>query len=195
MKFVAAAATAFWLSLTYVSAQVTSAAGNFNVTNPVENQTYVTGQQLPITWRLLANTNFSTLQLEIVLTNTISGNYSQTIITTQADVSASNQQSANNETFYEHSLNYPIPANAPLGNYNVIFISLDTNVNTTIPIKIIAAASTSSSIAPTPSAGASGSASANPSNPFASGADKVTPIQMAGFTLAAMGAAVAAITF
>lgn len=82
MKFVAAAATAFWLSLTvstapddgiwilhyppshavrfqYVSAQVTSAAGNFNVTNPVENQTYVTGQQLPITWRLLANTNFS----------------------------------------------------------------------------------------------------------------------------------------
>lgn len=79
--------------------------------------------------------------------------------------------------------------------FQVIFISLDTNVNTTIPIKIIAAASTSSSIAPTPSAGASGSASANPSNPFASGADKVTPIQMAGFTLAAMGAAVAAITF
>jgi hypothetical protein len=59
------------------------------------------------------------LQLEIVLSNNISGNLSETILTTQADVSASNQQTANNQTFYEHSINYPIPANAPLGNYNV----------------------------------------------------------------------------
>ncbi|CAO3660371.1 unnamed protein product [Umbelopsis vinacea] len=185
-----------WLSLTYVSAQVTSAAGNFNVTNPVENQTYVTGQQLPITWRLLANTNFASLQLEIVLSNNISGNLSETILTTQADVSASNQQTANNQTFYEHSINYPIPANAPLGNYNVIFIPQDTNVNTTIPIKIIAAASTSSSMAPTSSSGAASGSNAMPSNPFASSADKVVaaPIHMAGFTLAALGV-VAAIAF
>jgi hypothetical protein len=51
----------------------------------------------------------------------ISGNYSETIITAQADVSASNQQTQNNETFYEHSLNYPIPTTASVGNYNVSF--------------------------------------------------------------------------
>lgn len=192
MKFVAVAATAVWLSMTYAAAQVTSAAGNFNVTSPVENQTYVAGQTLPITWRLLGSTDFSSLQLEIVLTNSISGNYTETVITAQADVSASNQQSSNNETFYEHSINYPIPAMATLGNYNVIFIPKDTNANTTIPIQIIAAAKTSSSVAPSASAGSSSSASsAAPSNPFASSADKVTPIHMAGFTLAALGAVAA----
>ncbi|CAO3693764.1 unnamed protein product [Umbelopsis ramanniana] len=197
MKSFIATATAVWLSLTYVSAQITSSTGNFNVTNPVENQTYVTGQQLPITWRLLGTSDFSSLQLEIVLTNTLSGNYSETIITAQADVSASNQQSDNNVTFYEHSLNYPIPATAPLGNYNVIFMSKDTSTNTTVPIKIIAPAATSTSVAaPSASAGtsASGTLTASSSNPFASKADKVSPMQMAGFTLAAMGA-VAAIVF
>ncbi|KAG2185228.1 hypothetical protein INT44_002018 [Umbelopsis vinacea] len=203
-SFIATAAV--WLSLTYVSAQITSSTGNFNVTNPVENQTYVTSQQLPITWRLLGTNDFSSLQLEIVLTNTISGNYSETVIMAQADVSASNQQSADNVTFYEHSLNYPIPATAPLGNYNapelklvlqVIFMSKDTSTNTTVPIKIIAPAATSSSVAaPSSSAGtvASGSLTPSSSNPFASKADKISPIQMAGFTLAAMGA-VAAIIF
>ncbi|KAI9284911.1 hypothetical protein BC943DRAFT_360854 [Umbelopsis sp. AD052] len=194
-SFIATAAV--WLSLTYVSAQITSSTGNFNVTNPVENQTYVTSQQLPITWRLLGTNDFSSLQLEIVLTNTISGNYSETVIMAQADVSASNQQSADNVTFYEHSLNYPIPATAPLGNYNVIFMSKDTSTNTTVPIKIIAPAATSSSVAaPSSSAGAvaSGSLTPSSSNPFASKADKISPMQMAGFTLAAMGA-VAAIIF
>jgi hypothetical protein len=76
----------------------------------------------------------------------------------------------------------------------VIFIPKDTNVNTTIPIQIIAAAKTSSSVAPSASAGSSSSASAAPSNPFASSADKVTPMHMAGFTLAALGA-VAAIVY
>ncbi|CAM0140178.1 hypothetical protein VKS41_005796 [Umbelopsis sp. WA50703] len=194
MKFVAAAATAVWLSMTYVTAQITSAAGNFNVTSPVENQTYVAGQTLPITWRLLGGTDFSSLQLEIVLSNNISGNLTEVVITAQADVSAINGQTANNETFYEHSINYPIPATSTLGNYNVIFIPKDTNVNTTIPIQIIAAAKTSSSVAPSASAGSSSSASAAPSNPFASSADKVTPMHMAGFTLAALGA-VAAIVY
>ncbi|KAI8579255.1 hypothetical protein K450DRAFT_242401 [Umbelopsis ramanniana AG] len=197
MKSFITTAAAVWLSLTYVSAQITSSTGNFNVTNPVENQTYVTGQQLPITWRLLGTSDFSSLQLEIVLTNTLSGNYSETVIMAQADVSASNQQTANNVTFYEHSLNYPIPATAPLGNYNVIFMSKDTSTNTTVPIQIIAPAATSSSVAaPSSSAGAaaSGTLTASSSNPFASKADKVSPIQMAGFTLAAIGA-VAAIVF
>jgi hypothetical protein len=156
------------------------------------------------------------LQLEIVLTNTLSGNYSETIITAQADVSASNQQSANNVTFYEHSLNYPIPATAPLGNYNVrffgrcclgfgtkrelklvlqvIFMSKDTSTNTTVPVQIIAPAATTSSVAaPSSSAGASasGTLTGSSSNPFASKADKVSPMQMAGFTLAAIGAVAA----
>ncbi|KAH8552894.1 hypothetical protein BGW37DRAFT_487618 [Umbelopsis sp. PMI_123] len=194
MKFIAATAAALWLSLSFVSAQITSPMGNFNVTNPVENQTYVLGQQLPITWRLLGNTNFASLQLEIVLTNMISGNYSETIITAQADVSASNQQTQNNETFYEHSLNYPIPTTASVGNYNVVFMSKDTNTNTTIPVQIISPASTSSS-AMAPTGSASASASASNSNPFANNADKVSPMQMAGFSLAAMSVAVAAIAF
>jgi hypothetical protein len=43
----------------------------------------------------------------------------EVVITAQADVSAINGQTANNETFYEHSINYPIPATSTLGNYNV----------------------------------------------------------------------------
>ncbi|CAO3643179.1 unnamed protein product [Cunninghamella blakesleeana] len=159
-----------------VSAQVTAPTGVFNVSSPQANFPYVVGQTLPCTYQLFQNVDTSGITLNINLVSATSPGGNATInlpIATGADVSktsASAKQSGNT-TYYEHSINYPIPTTVIAGQYNVVFSANGANFN--IPIQILPLASATAS-----KTGGPGSSS-SPTNIFAGN----SAARMGGFDL------------
>jgi hypothetical protein len=67
--------------------------------------------------------------------------FNGTVIAINADTSSSPSNAISNNldgtVYYQHSVNYFIPPNAPGGNYEVTFQNVNTKVNTTIPVSIL----------------------------------------------------------
>ncbi|KAI8577856.1 hypothetical protein K450DRAFT_249585 [Umbelopsis ramanniana AG] len=121
-------------------AQVQSPDGTFNVTNPIKGGTFVQGKALPVVYDLLVNP--ITLQMNVYLVYSGSGNGAQVTIAQNADVTvdASSLQNKNNQSYWEHSINFAIPTTIPPGTYNVVFEDVTSHTNTTVPITINAGA-------------------------------------------------------
>lgn len=100
-------------------AQVQSPDGSFNVTNPIKGGTFVQGKTLPVVYDLLVNP--VTLQLNVYLVYSGSGNVTQVTIAENAVVTedAASLQSKNNQSYWEHAVNFAIPTTIPAGAYNV----------------------------------------------------------------------------
>ncbi|KAI9308901.1 hypothetical protein BJ944DRAFT_259394 [Cunninghamella echinulata] len=126
-----------------VSAQLTSPTGVFNVSSPQPNYPYVIGQALPCTYQLFPQVDTSGITLTINLVAATGGaNATNLVISTAADVSktsASAKQNGN-VTYYEHSINFPIPTTISAGSYNVVFSANGAPLN--IPITVLPFAST-----------------------------------------------------
>ncbi|KAI8376955.1 hypothetical protein BD560DRAFT_391263 [Blakeslea trispora] len=139
--FTAVSGIAFALSS--VAAQLTAPMQNYNVSSPVSNGPYVAGRVLPCTIQLF-DTVPTVPQLTISLTAT-SSNTSYVIASTVdvSKTSASAKQNGN-VTYYEHSVNYNIPATVAPGTYNVVFLDTLTNTHLDVPINVLPVASTPS---------------------------------------------------
>ncbi|KAI8381251.1 uncharacterized protein BYT42DRAFT_513541 [Radiomyces spectabilis] len=142
-----------------VSAQLTAPTRNYNVTSPVSNGPYVVGQILPCTYRLFSDVDSSALVLQITLEPVIvassalasSVNATNTTLTIAENADVTKTEASvkheGNLTYFEHSINYNIPAMVKPGNYKVIFSDKSTNTKLPIPIEIRpAAVSTTSNI-------------------------------------------------
>ncbi|KAI8070412.1 hypothetical protein BC940DRAFT_365992 [Gongronella butleri] len=139
MKF---AVATMLTAMTAVVSAVTSSTGVFNISSPVDGQTYVIGQILPCTWQILPNIDPSGITLNINLVSAAAGSNVSIAIQQGADMSKTNPMQQGNDTYYEHSVNYAIPSTVLGGNYNVIF---DANgAQTKIPITIQTSMTTSS---------------------------------------------------
>ncbi|CAM0140335.1 hypothetical protein VKS41_007036 [Umbelopsis sp. WA50703] len=139
-------------------AQVQAPDGSFNITNPVQGGIFVQGKTLPIVYDLLDNP--IALQLNVLLVpsgSSSSSNGGEVTIMQNADVSedASSMHTVNNKSYWEHTINYSIPATLAAGSYNVVFQNVMSHTNTTVPITINAASASSSAAALLPSASAS----------------------------------------
>ncbi|KAI9316748.1 hypothetical protein BX666DRAFT_1946587 [Dichotomocladium elegans] len=127
----------------------------YNVSKPGPNSLYVTGQKLPLVYRISAESTASTLQLSIILQDT--QNATNSIVMVQnANIAKgfSEQVNQGGQTVYEHQENYDIPSNTAPGYYNVVYTNQATNHNISIPITIAAA---NTAITPSPSASTTGS--------------------------------------
>ncbi|KAI8888761.1 hypothetical protein K501DRAFT_172423 [Backusella circina FSU 941] len=119
-----------------------------NITSPLIQGTYVAGQILPCTYTPAIPAN---LKLNIYL-KPLNVYYTEQVIAYGADVS--NNPVGNvpivvdGQTYYQHSINYPIPATAPAGNYEVIYQNMNTNSNTSIPISVLAYVATATANVP-----------------------------------------------
>ncbi|KAI9308304.1 hypothetical protein BJ944DRAFT_246697 [Cunninghamella echinulata] len=109
-------------SLSY--AQIESKSGEFNISSPLEDGVYVAGQKLPITY--------------VITDSGSSVNYTSLVIAQKADVFEKTGAvvTINGKSYWQHTYNYEIPSNAPAGYYQVVFESVDTNINTTVPVNI-----------------------------------------------------------
>ncbi|KAG2173135.1 hypothetical protein INT43_004508, partial [Umbelopsis isabellina] len=138
-----------------VVAQVQAPDGSFNVTNPIQGGTFVSGKTLPIVYDLLDNPIALELNVYLVPSDSTNGNSSEITIKQNADISedASSMHSQNNETYWEHTINFPLPSTLAAGAYNVVFQDVLSHTNTTVPI-MINAVPASSSAASMPSASA-----------------------------------------
>ncbi|KAF7723212.1 hypothetical protein EC973_002287 [Apophysomyces ossiformis] len=128
-----------------VSGQLTAPTRNYNVTSPVSNGPYVVGQILPCTYRLFSDVDSSALNLQIELEPTsvsVASNNTTLIIAEKADVSKTEAfvKHEGNLTYYEHSINFNIPATVKPGNYKVLFMDKSTNTQLAIPIEVRPAA-------------------------------------------------------
>ncbi|KAI7855546.1 hypothetical protein BDC45DRAFT_505321 [Circinella umbellata] len=144
-----------------VSALTASADGQFNIQSPNSFGIFVAGQILPVTYQLDDSTS-SGFGLNVYIAST-GTNVTTTAIAAPANVSkdaASKMPDNGSTTVYQHTVNYALPATTVAGDYQVIFESTNTKVNTTLPITIRAAVASSSSV---PSSSATGSNSASPS--------------------------------
>lgn len=113
------------------------------------------------------------------------------VIATTLDTSKSpdSVRTKNNVTYYEHSVNYNIPTNIPLGSYNVVFLDSKTNTQTSIPITILPVSS--SSVVPSAAAtGSSGTPSSTNASIFKN--DAVTTVSPAKAILSLAAVAVLA---
>ncbi|RUO97122.1 hypothetical protein BC936DRAFT_140938, partial [Jimgerdemannia flammicorona] len=150
---------------------VTSPMKNYNVTSPIQNGPYVAGQTLPCTYQILTQ-DTTGLQISITLSADPAANFTAVTIISSADVSTTQQfaKTNGNVTFWEHQVNYPIPATTPAGPYYVTFLSIDTNTKLVFNITIRPQApAASSTLILNPSGGSvatsSGSSSASTSVP------------------------------
>lgn len=102
-------------------AQVQAPDGSFNITNPIQGGTFVQGKTLPIVYDLLDNPTAPDLELNVYLVPRASTNSSEVTIKQNADISedASSMRTQDNETYWEHTINYPIPTTLAAGAYNV----------------------------------------------------------------------------
>lgn len=100
-------------------AQVQAPGGSFNVTNPIQGGTFVQGQTLPIVYDLLVNP--IALSLNVYLVSSGSANVTEFTVVQNADVTEdqSSLQTKNNQSYWEHTINYLIPIWIPSGAYNV----------------------------------------------------------------------------
>ncbi|KAG0175030.1 hypothetical protein DFQ28_002335 [Apophysomyces sp. BC1034] len=133
------------VTIATVSGQLTAPTRNYNVTSPVSNGPYVVGQILPCTYRLFSDVDSSALNLQIVLEPTsvaVASNNTTLIIADKADVSKTEAfvKHEGNLTYYEHSINFNIPATVKPGNYKVLFMDKSTNTQLAIPIEVRPAA-------------------------------------------------------
>lgn len=111
------------------------------------------------------------------------------VIATTLDTSKSPDsiRTKNNATYYEHSVNYKIPTNIPLGSYNVVFLDSKTNTQTPVPITILPVSS--SSVVPSAAAtGSSGTPSSTNASIFKSDAVTTMSPAKAILSLAAVAA-------
>ncbi|CEG78812.1 hypothetical protein RMATCC62417_13359 [Rhizopus microsporus] len=162
MKFFAIA-SGFALALTGALAQVTAPMQNYNVTKPIMNGIYVAGQMLPCTVTIFENVP-ADISLSVSLVSAANSSTSFVIATTfDTSKSPDSVRTNNNVTYYEHSINYNIPTNIPVGSYKVVFLDSKTNTQTVVPITILPVSSSSV----VPSAAATGS-SGTPSSTNAS---------------------------
>jgi hypothetical protein len=103
-------------------AQVQAPGGSFNVTNPIQGGTFVQGQTLPIVYDLLVNP--IALSLNVYLVSSGSANVTEFTVVQNADITEdqSSLQTKNNQSYWEHTVNYLIPIWIPSGAYNVRFV-------------------------------------------------------------------------
>ncbi|KAI9246753.1 hypothetical protein BDA99DRAFT_526853 [Phascolomyces articulosus] len=149
---------------TSVSALKASDDGQFNIQSPNSFGIFVAGQILPVTYQM-DDSVASSFGLNVYFAST-GTNATTTAIAAPADVTrdaASKLPESGSTSIYQHTVNYALPATTVAGDYQIIFESTNTKVNTTVPVTIRAAAPSSSSIAsssasPTSSAKASGDA-------------------------------------
>ncbi|KAJ2961264.1 hypothetical protein NQZ79_g3521 [Umbelopsis isabellina] len=150
-----------------VFAQVQAPDGSFNVTNPIQGGTFVQGKTLPIVYDLLDNPIALELNVYLVPSGSSNGNSSEVTIKQNADISedASSMHTQNNKTYWEHTINYPIPSTLAAGAYNVVFQDVLSHTNTTVPILInaVPASSSAASISSTSASSVSSTAGASSS--------------------------------
>ncbi|RCH82982.1 hypothetical protein CU097_005004 [Rhizopus azygosporus] len=188
MKFFAVA-SGFALALTGALAQVTAPMQNYNVTSPVMNGAYVAGQMLPCTVTIFENVP-ADISLSVSLVSAANSSTSFVIASTlDTSKSPDSVRTKNNVTYYEHSVNYNIPTNIPLGSYNVVFLDSKTNTQTPVPITILPVSS--SSVVPSAAAtGSSGTPSSTNASIFKN--DAVTTVSPAKAILSLAAVAVLA---